>query len=187
VRAERRRQLVTPALFLTTGAINAGVQLAGAALASIGVTGGVVLIAQQSDVQQVNADAPPSVAAVASVATTAHRVHGHDSTRGKQFNVLALDLGKAQCVRQCILLNTDPQWVANRTQRVAEQNTSSAAWPIRLHIRIESSVGIARTVVTRRDLHRLSSPFCPRQRGHANCGEISWDNLRSTETLRAAT
>jgi hypothetical protein len=52
--------------------------------------------------------------------------------------MLSLDLSKAQCVRQCILLNTDPQWVANRahacrgTEHLVDNLADSASRPPRI-------------------------------------------------------
>jgi hypothetical protein len=100
-----------------------GATVGATAIASDAVTSTVGLVAEQIDVQEVDAQATPTgaavttdaaIAAVTGVAAASSTMatavaatsadHGKDSTGGKQLYVLSVNLSKAQCVRHEILL-----------------------------------------------------------------------------------
>src|SRR5918998_5077 len=127
--------------------VSASTAIRAAAIAAEAVAGTVGLVTERVDVQDVEPEAAPAVttiAAHATIATTAGVIAAHaaaltatatagveqrqDGTGRQQLHMLPIDLHKAQCVRHQILLgNMTPGGPGG-------QNTSSVALPIRQYI-----------------------------------------------------
>jgi hypothetical protein len=98
-----------------------------AARATDSVTGFIVLVAEQVDVQEVNtkttlalATVAPDAAIAAPAAVTVRAEQRHHGTSRQQLHVLSLNLSKAQCIRHQILLGKAPPGVPGEKYLISD-------------------------------------------------------------------